>query len=405
MSRLLTAMGIGQSRAAATWTPGGPTTPSKHAVLEPEHFDDEPRGAAKGQILVMFAVFLIGLIGMLGLATDVGYWAVARRTAQGAADAGAFAGARQIAMYSSNQPRSALADVTAVVADHSLGGNTITIQRCEYINAMWSVVGTCDQQVPASAVGSRIGTQMVVPTFFMRALSAFGAPSSVTVWGYSKARVEIAKNSPSDAPFMICGTAAWRVMDRTGAATNDVASIFASGSTSKLDQSMVGATFRIFDVNMTDTTKPNNLFLKTGADCGSANDAATGQGKFVGLANGAANQGKSLGSKFTYVPAASTDQPGSVLTKVDGAGGCLTGTIASGCVMIVPIASSGETGTSNQLTVNAYGAFIVTQVSPTQWNAKLLYDYIIDGPGTLAASTGTAWARDNVNPVVIRLIW
>ena len=58
-------------------------------------------------------------------------------------------------------------------------------------------------------------------------------------------------------------------------------------------------------------------------------------------------------------------------------------------LMIVPIASSGETGTSNQLTVNAYGAFIVTQVSATQWNAKLLYDYIIDGPGTLAASTGT----------------
>ncbi len=49
--------------------------------------------------------------------------------------------------------------------------------------------------------------------------------------------------------------------------------------------------------------------------------------------------------------------------------------------MIVPVASSGESGLLNQLPVNAYGAFIVTKVSDTQYNAKLLYDYIIPGPG------------------------
>lgn len=391
--------------AGASWRPGGAATPSKHAALEAAHFDAPKRDEApRGQILIMFAIFLIGLMGMLGLATDVGFWAVARRTAQGAADAGAFAGARQIAMYTSTNPRSALADVTTVVGDHKLGSIGITIQRCEYINAMWSVVGTCDQTIPASAVGARIGTQMTAPTFFMRALSAFGAPTSTTVYGYAKARVEIAAKSPPDAPFMICGTKAWRVADKSGGAVNDTPSIFASGSTTTLNQSLVGSTFRIFDVNLTDVTKPNNLAVK-GADCGSSKDDATGQGKFAGLADSAKNGNNKLGQKYNYVPAASTARPGNVLTKIDGAGGCKTGSIVSGCVMIIPVASSGESGSANQLAVNAYGAFKVVKVSDTQWNATLLYDYIISGPGTLYANTGTAWARDAINPVVIRLIW
>lgn len=90
-------------------------------------------------------------------------------------------------MYSSTNPRSALADVTSIVGDHKLGSFGVTIQRCEYIGVNWNVVGVCNQQVPASAMGARIGTQMVAPTFFMRALSAFGAPSSMTVWGYEGA--------------------------------------------------------------------------------------------------------------------------------------------------------------------------------------------------------------------------
>jgi len=390
--------------AGASWVPGGPTTPSKYAVLESGHFDEDPHGASKGQVLVLFALFLIGMIGMLGLATDVGFWAVARRTAQGAADAGSFAGARQIAEYSSTNQISAIADVSAVVAAHNLGPYNVSIYRCEYIDRMWNVVGTCDQKVPVAAIGARIRTQLTVPTFFMRALALFGAPSSVTVFGYAKARVEVAKNSPSDAPFIICGTNAWRVADKSGGATNDVQPIF-GGSTSLLNQAMVGSTFRIFDVNAASATKPNNLFLKTGADCGSKADATTKQGMFVGLADGAANGGKAPGAKFSYVTAASTVRPGTVGTKIDGAAGCVSGTISSGCVMIIPIASRDDPPVANEITVRAYGAFIVTKVSDTQYNAKLLYDYIISGPGTLYADKSTAWARDNVNPVVIRLIW
>lgn len=89
MRRLITVMGSLLRREAApgaSWAPGGPATPSKYAAPEAGHFDEpNPNGASRGQVLVMFAFFLIGMLGMLGLATDVGFWAVARRTAQGAA--------------------------------------------------------------------------------------------------------------------------------------------------------------------------------------------------------------------------------------------------------------------------------------------------------------------------------
>jgi hypothetical protein len=51
-----------------------------------------------GQSLVMFAVFLIGLLGMLALVLDGGTMYLVRRRMQNAADAGALAGARELAL-------------------------------------------------------------------------------------------------------------------------------------------------------------------------------------------------------------------------------------------------------------------------------------------------------------------
>lgn len=369
-----------------SWMPGGAATPSKFAELEPEHFDDEtPRRASRGQVLILFALFLTGMMGMLGLATDVGVWAVARRTSQGAADAGAFAGARQIAAYNSQHQVSALAEVTAAVNANRLASYTNVINRCEYIDKMWSVVGTCDQNVPSTAVGSRVGTTLTVPTFFMRALSAFGAPTSVDVWGYAKARVESAASVPSDAPLMVCGTFAYR----TAGGTVGKIRLFASGSTTTVDQSLIGDTFQLTGSSQTD--------LKTkGVDC-SAKD-----GKFAGVASGSTNAGKSVGSAFNYsttlyYPTATTG------ANVDGAGGCDAGTSAPyNCVMIIPVAdSSSSNGTLN---VKAMAAFKVSK-SGNVLVGVLLYDYIIDGPGVSTGSVQTAWTRGGINPVVIRLIW
>ena len=73
-----------------TWT--GAEMPGKYAALPPVE-EPEEDGAQRGQIIVMFAIFLIAMLGILGLATDVGYMLAAKRATQGAADSGAMAGA------------------------------------------------------------------------------------------------------------------------------------------------------------------------------------------------------------------------------------------------------------------------------------------------------------------------
>jgi len=89
-----------------------PQLPDKFTELKPE---PTPSGAHMGQVLILFAMFLVGLMGMLGLATDVGYAVAARRSSQGAADAGAMAGAREIARSSTTSPTSAFGPTKAVI--------------------------------------------------------------------------------------------------------------------------------------------------------------------------------------------------------------------------------------------------------------------------------------------------
>ena len=57
---------------------------------------DRYRHASRGQILILIAGALVAIVGMLGLATDLGYNFAQRRTMQNAADAGALAGAHTL---------------------------------------------------------------------------------------------------------------------------------------------------------------------------------------------------------------------------------------------------------------------------------------------------------------------
>ena len=67
----------------------------------------KPKGASRGQVVVMFGVFLVGLMGLLALATDLGVAFAERRAMQNAADAGALAGARQVARWTAADPTAA----------------------------------------------------------------------------------------------------------------------------------------------------------------------------------------------------------------------------------------------------------------------------------------------------------
>lgn len=359
------------------------TTPGKFEPLVA--IPDAETGAHKGQILVMFAVFLVGMMGMLGLATDVGFALAAKRAVQGAADAGALAGARQIALYTQSSPVSARAEVDAVVAQNTFGPLTPSVYLCEYIGNNWGVVGQCHQTVPSNASGARVRTRINVPTFFMRVLP--GTPDSLDIVGYAKARVQAASNPASDAPFMLCGTNAWDVSDdptSTSTATGTTRNIVQSTSPFKINSSMVGKTFRVHDPN---------LDAKGNADCSSKDDA------FKGLADQAENQGSSAGSWFHYLDEGS---PGSTWSETNGANGCDAGASEPyNCVMILPVAvnSPAESGSDQRLYVAGFAAFSITTVDGETHNATLLDDYIISGTGA------SNWCRDCGGAVVIRLIW
>lgn len=366
------------------WVAGGAVTPGKYAELPPVG-DAVDEGAGRGQIVVMFAIFLVAMMGMLGLATDVGYTMAAKRSVQGAADSGALAGARMIARYTTAAPTAALNEVTTVVQKNTFGSLVPTILSCEYIGNNWSVVGTCDQFVPANAAGARVKTRATFDTWFIRVIP--GAPKTVTVGGYAKARVQRAANVPADGPFIVCGINSWDVTSNptgkgTGVGTN--VDILASASPMSINAAAVGHTFRIHDPS---------LDQKGNADCNSK------ASRFKGLADQSANAGKTADSWFNYDTGT---KAGPTQAKVDGVEGCASGAGEPyDCVMILPIATNdpAETGNGKQLYVVGFAAFYVTTVDGNTHNGRLLDDYIITGAGT------DTWCRDCGGMVVIRLIW
>jgi hypothetical protein len=274
--------------------------------------------------------------------------------------------------------------VTSVVQKNTFGSLTPTIKSCEYIGEDWSVVGTCDQNVPTNAAGARVKTRGTYNTWFIHVIP--GAPKTITVSGYAKARVQNATKTPADAPFIICGDKAWNVTSNptgTGSAIGTTLSLLSSTSPMMINPSAIGKTFRINDPQ---------LYAKSGVNCGASSS------QFTGLADQTANAGKSAGSWFTYL---TSGTPGAVKTKVEGAGGCAAGKSAPyGCVMLLPIAKT-ETasGGQPQLHVVGFAAFQITQVNTTTHNATLLDDFITVGTG------GDTWCRDCGGAVVIRLIW
>jgi Flp pilus assembly protein TadG len=361
---------------------GSAEMPGKYAAL-PSAEEASGRGAERGQIIVMFAIFLVAMMGMLGLATDVGYTMAAKRSVQGAADSGALAGARIIARYTAASPTSAQSDVTAVVQKNSFGPVTPTVLSCEYIGNNWSVVGTCNQNVPSNAAGARVKTRATFKTWFIQVIP--GAPDTVTVGGYAKARVQRAAKIPPDGPFIVCGSHSWAVLSSSGQTIDTDIPILSGG---KINPAAVGVTYRIHDSQL--QVKPSQ---SAAANCNATSS------RFKGFADESRNAGKKENAWFGYSEGTDASP---VQTAVDGVDGCKAGQVDPfGCVMILPIAvnNPAESGNNKQLWVTTFAAFFVTTIDSNTHNARLLDDYIITGPGT------DTWCRDCGGPVVIRLIW
>ena len=174
-------------------------------MTNPRSDHDSPARAPRRQVIIMFALFLTGMLGLLGLALDLGFAFSAKRTVQNAADAGAMAGARAVTKWTTTNGYSAGPDVSDIVDDinNQMSGSIHSLVSCEYVNDADSSVGACSSSVPASATGVRVVVSEVVNTFFIQVVP--GAPDTVTVEATSTAHVQAVSQGPSDGPFIVCG--------------------------------------------------------------------------------------------------------------------------------------------------------------------------------------------------------
>src|SRR5687767_9398378 len=93
-------------------------------IIMRDSLDD---AAPRGQVILMFALFLTVIVGVLGLAVDVGFAVSQRRSMQNAADAGALAGTHVV---SKSPTGSAQAAVVEVVNKNAMDGGTIGAITC-----------------------------------------------------------------------------------------------------------------------------------------------------------------------------------------------------------------------------------------------------------------------------------
>src|SRR5215211_5368117 len=161
---------------------------------------DQPESAraSHGQVLVMFALFLTGLISMLGMATDLGYAFSQRRASQNAADAGALAGARMVL-----EQQVASGDAATEVTKNAMKSTTVNMTACWYVNDTKSAsnLGSCEGAPPSGATGVHVEVNETHNTFFMRVLGI----NTVTTSAKATANVQLVETVPGNGPYLVCG--------------------------------------------------------------------------------------------------------------------------------------------------------------------------------------------------------
>jgi Flp pilus assembly protein TadG len=326
--------------------------------------------AARGQVVIMFAVVSVSLIGMMGLAIDGGFYLYARRTAQAAADAAALAGARQL-----SRSNSAQTEAVSVAAANGQGGVKPAVVECRYVddaNAVVSAGTTCGAP-PASASGVRVRTQATVPTFFLNVIP--GAPQTAVAAGRATARVQIVKPTGSmgaNAPFIVCGNVGLL-------ASGGTMNIVESTSPFKLNPNAIGKTFRIHDSNLGE------------ADCSAQGNS------FKGLADQDENGNRTVPGWFAYDDGT---KAGPTRADVSGPGGCKANTPPPyNCVVLLPLATDSPTPSKNPPEIYVYGfaAFEISQAAANAHNGKLIGSYPLTGEGE------NGWKPGDGRMITIRL--
>ncbi|MEA2597673.1 MAG: hypothetical protein QOF01_4142 [Thermomicrobiales bacterium] len=337
-------------------------------------------GVHPGQIVIMFAIFSTAMIGVLGLATDLGISFAGRRSMQNAADAAAYAGARAVAKAALTSGASASSEVSTLAGDNGFtfatGTPTVT---CVYVNDADEPVGDnsdnrCGATVPSTATGVKVTVTETHPTFFIRVIP--GAPEAATTSATAIAHVRKLASFPNDGPFLPCATTT-KVVSGTG-----VPIMQQVGGEWKVNLAAVGLTYKIHGPQVD--------------SCGVSNSS------YKGLADTSANRPLSA-PPATYFNYKEGDSAGLITVDVQGAQGCRAGQVAENCVAFLPIVVDDpshppiSSGSNKKLWTIGFLPFYITAPKNNEHYGKLIGEYIVKGPTT------SGWTPDYFGPIVIKL--
>ena len=305
------------------------------------------RNEERGATLVIIALAVVALLGTAGLAVDGGRIFSARRQAQNATDTAALAGADALFAYQYAAATNAARDASTIntaTLDKLSGNATATAPLCQLVdpqgNALQPCLGASDSQLIAASGVQASGT-----------IQQSGALIQVLgVNGYSAHAQATATIQPIVAvstPFIVCGAAqnGWNFLNPDGT----INAAYLANKTIPIQQAQVP-----------DCGAGPNKFKGVGAPTGPVSvgtweNVTAGNGYSSVVANAVAGQ--------TPCPADVTQIP------------------ASGCAMIIPIASTARGTTTVQLYIANFAIFMVTPASGTN---GLKYQGAFMAPANLA---------------------
>ena len=360
-------------------------------------------GASTGQIMIMFAFFITAMLGVLGLAIDLGYAYSQRRTVQSAADLAAVAGARQIARYQKDggafESTSAGPDIRSIVTDNHMKDTVTELEACYYIDlggfpqSDENDPAGCDGTIPPNATGVYVRVSETHSTFFMRAIP--GAPVYVTTGADATAQVERLDLAGMDSPFILCGYhTKW--VDEADAEIDKLDLLL---SDYVVNPAAIGETFQL-----SGTTGANDI------------EKCSANGPFKtwhGLADKRANQGKrvvlagaSTSTWWNPMIGLASIHASTVTNKVSGIDGCAE--LAStpyDCIMMIPIAPEYTGGSLRRFKVTKVMAFDVRRddANANIYWGTLIDDYLVFGASVPSGVDQAPWCRDCGSVVVVRL--
>lgn len=321
----------------------------------------------------------VSMVGMIGLAVDLGYTFAEKRAVQNAADAAASAGTRVVTEWSTtNNAITAQSDVSKIVKANNMGEATQTFS-CFYVDDTGEKLDTCSKTVPETATGVTVSVSETHKTFFMRIFP--GAPKTVTTGASATAHAEIVMPDGSDGPFIVCGSSA-----KLASGGSSMAIIIPNGDgTYRLNQNAIGKTFEVH---------------------GKIDDCNAKANDYKGVA-GEDNYGNTIPGWFNGT---NGERTGPVRERVKGVQGCDSpDAYPVNCIMYLPLSYDDVShppqshGTDISFFTVAYGVFKVSECSqPCKHQATLIGKYIIDTPTGTAEWQPATWKRGDNGIIAIR---